>query len=125
MLLLFARYGDPTIAPGVEQRCSMAQKLEGDARRDALSKLSGWRDLAERDAISKRFEFRDFKGAFGLMANPALVAEGLGPHPPWVNVANKVDVTLSTHDAGGLTDLDIALAETMDRLAAMARERDS
>jgi 4a-hydroxytetrahydrobiopterin dehydratase len=101
----------------------MAQKLEGEARRVALSKLSGWRDLAERDAISKRFEFKDFREAFGFMANVALVAERLDHHPEWFNVYNKVDVTLSTHDAGGLTDLDIALAEAMDRLAATALER--
>jgi 4a-hydroxytetrahydrobiopterin dehydratase len=101
----------------------MAQKLEGEARRVALSKLSGWRDLTERDAISKRFEFKDFKEAFGFMATAALVAEKLDHHPEWFNVYNKVDVTLSTHDAGGLTDLDINLAEAMDRLAATARER--
>src|SRR5436190_24021561 len=101
----------------------MAQKLEGEARRAALSKLNGWRELAERDAISKRFEFKDFNEAFGFMATAALVAQRLDHHPEWFNVYNKVDVTLSTHDAGGLTDLDITLAEAMDRLAATARER--
>jgi 4a-hydroxytetrahydrobiopterin dehydratase len=101
----------------------MAQKLEGEARTAALSKLSGWRDLTERDAISKRFEFRDFNEAFGFMATAALVAQRLDHHPEWFNVYNKVDVTLSTHDVGGLTDLDITLAEEMDRLAATAARR--
>ena len=101
----------------------MAQKLEGAARTAAVSKLSGWSDVKDRDAISKRFQFKDFKEAFGFMANAALVAERLDHHPEWFNVYNKVDVTLSTHDAGGLTDLDITLAEAMDRLAATAQQR--
>jgi 4a-hydroxytetrahydrobiopterin dehydratase len=98
----------------------MAQKLSGDARAAALAKLSGWRELKDRDAITKRFAFQDFNEAFGFMARAALVAEKLDHHPEWLNVYNKVDVTLSTHDAGGLTDLDVQLAETMDKLAARA-----
>ena len=94
----------------------MAQKLTGEARAAALAKLNGWREVADRDAISKRFEFKDFNQAFGFMATAALVAEKLNHHPEWFNVYNKVDVTLSTHDAGGLTDLDVMLAEAMDRL---------
>jgi 4a-hydroxytetrahydrobiopterin dehydratase len=99
----------------------MAQKLTGQSRTAALAKLSGWRDLNDRDAISKRFQFKDFSEAFGFMARAALIAEKLDHHPEWFNVYNKVDVTLSTHDAGGLTDLDVKLAEAMDKLAAPVR----
>ena len=95
----------------------MAQKLSGEARTAALAKLSGWREVKDRDAITKRFQFKDFNEAFGFMARAALVAEKLDHHPEWFNVYNKVDVTLSTHDAGGLTDLDFRLAEAMDKLA--------
>ena len=101
----------------------MAQKLTGAARAAALAKLSGWREVKDRDAITKRFEFKDFKAAFGFMATAALVAEKLDHHPEWFNVYNKVDVTLSTHDAGGLTDLDIMLAETMDELVTTSPQR--
>jgi 4a-hydroxytetrahydrobiopterin dehydratase len=96
----------------------MAQKLSGEARTAALAKLSGWREVKDRDAITKRFQFKDFNEAFGFMARAALVAEKLDHHPEWFNVYNKVDVTLSTHDAGGLTDLDIRLAEAMEKLDA-------
>ena len=96
----------------------MAQKLSGEARTAALAKLSGWSEMKDRDAITKRFQFKDFNEAFGFMARAALVAEKLDHHPEWFNVYNKVDVTLSTHDAGGLTDLDIRLAEAMEKLAA-------
>jgi 4a-hydroxytetrahydrobiopterin dehydratase len=95
----------------------MAQKLSGDARAAALAKLSGWSEIKDRDAITKRFQFKDFNEAFGFMARAALVAEKLDHHPEWFNVYNKVDVTLSTHDAGGLTDLDIRLADAMDKFA--------
>ncbi len=99
----------------------MAQKLTGQSRTAAVAKLTGWSDVKDRDAIAKRFQFKDFSEAFGFMARAALIAEKLDHHPEWFNVYNKVDVTLSTHDAGGLTDLDIALAEAMDKLAAPAR----
>ena len=95
----------------------MAQKLAGDARKAALAKLVGWSEVKDRDAISKTFVFRDFNEAFGFMTRAALVAEKLDHHPEWFNVYKTVTVTLSTHDAGGLTELDIKLAETMDRLA--------
>ena len=95
----------------------MAQKLAGDARKAALAKLAGWSEVKDRDAISKTFVFRDFNEAFGFMTRAALVAEKLDHHPEWFNVYKTVTVTLSTHDASGLTELDIKLAETMDRLA--------
>jgi 4a-hydroxytetrahydrobiopterin dehydratase len=96
----------------------MAEKLAGDARKAALGKLAGWSEVKGRDAISRQFTFKDFNEAFGFMARAALVAEKLDHHPEWFNVYNKVDVTLSTHDAGGVTERDIKLAEAMNRLAA-------
>jgi 4a-hydroxytetrahydrobiopterin dehydratase len=95
----------------------MVQKLTGSARSDALRKLSGWSEVAGRDAISKKFVFHDFNEAFGFMARAALVAEKMDHHPEWSNVYKTVEVTLSTHDAGGLTELDIKLAAEMDKLA--------
>jgi 4a-hydroxytetrahydrobiopterin dehydratase len=95
----------------------MAQKLTGDARKTALARLKGWSEVKGRDAISKKFTFADFNEAFGFMARVALVAEKLDHHPEWSNVYKNVEVTLSTHDAGGLTERDIRLAEAMDKLA--------
>jgi 4a-hydroxytetrahydrobiopterin dehydratase len=95
----------------------MAQKLTGDARKAALAKLAGWSEVKDRDAVSKTFVFRDFNEAFGFMARTALMAEKLDHHPEWFNVYKTVTVTLATHDAGGLTELDIKLAEAMDRFA--------
>ena len=95
----------------------MAEKLSGEARKSALARLKDWREVAGRDAITRKFVFKDFNEAFGFMARAALIAEKLDHHPEWSNVYKTVDVTLSTHDAGGLTELDIKLAETMDKLA--------
>jgi 4a-hydroxytetrahydrobiopterin dehydratase len=95
----------------------MAQKLAGDARKAALGKLKGWSEVQGRDAITKKFVFADFNEAFGFMSRAALVAEKLDHHPEWFNIYKTVEVTLSTHDAGGLTERDIKLAETMDKLA--------
>jgi 4a-hydroxytetrahydrobiopterin dehydratase len=95
----------------------MPAKLTGDARNTALAKLAGWSEVAGRDAIAKKFVFNDFNQAFGFMTRAALAAEKMDHHPEWFNVYKTVDVTLSTHDAGGVTELDIKLAETMDRLA--------
>ncbi len=95
----------------------MAQKLSPDARKTALAKLAGWSEVSGRDAIAKTFTFKDFNQAFGFMARVALVAEKMDHHPEWLNVYKTVEVTLSTHDAGGVTERDIKLAETMDRIA--------
>lgn len=95
----------------------MAQKLSADARKAALAKLHGWSEVNGRDAITKKFVFADFNAAFGFMTRSALVAEKLDHHPEWFNVYKTVEVTLSTHDAGGLTDLDVKLAEAMDEMA--------
>lgn len=94
------------------------QKLAGEARKSALARLKGWSEVSGRDAIAKKFVFADFNAAFGFMTRAALIAEKLDHHPEWFNVYKTVTVTLSTHDAGGVTELDIRLAEAMDRLAA-------
>jgi 4a-hydroxytetrahydrobiopterin dehydratase len=94
----------------------MAEKLTGAARAAALAKLKGWIEVDGRDAISRKFTFKDFNEAFGFMARAALVAEKLDHHPEWFNVYNKVEVTLATHDAGGVTERDLTLAAEMDRL---------
>jgi len=95
----------------------MAQKLSGAARSRALARLNGWAEVKARDAISKKFVFADFNEAFGFMARAALAAEKLDHHPEWSNVYKTVEVTLATHDAGGLTELDVKLAEAMDKFA--------
>ena len=95
----------------------MAQKLTGQARKDALAKLTGWSEVTGRDAIARKFVFADFNAAFGFMTRAALIAEKMDHHPEWFNVYKTVEVTLSTHDAGGVTERDIKLAQEMDRLA--------
>ena len=99
----------------------MAEKLTGSTRKSALAKLDGWSEVKGRDAIIKKFTFKDFNEAFGFMARAALIAEKLDHHPEWFNVYNKVEVTLATHDAGGVTERDVKLAEAMDRLAKAPR----
>ena len=95
----------------------MAKKLGGDERAQALAQVPAWTPVGGRDAISRSFKFKDFNEAFGFMTRAALMAERMNHHPEWFNVWNRVDVTLSTHDAGGLTDLDIKLAVAMDACA--------
>jgi 4a-hydroxytetrahydrobiopterin dehydratase len=95
----------------------MAMKLSGTERDAAIGKLAGWSEVDGRDAIKKNFKFKDFNEAFGFMTRVALVAEKMDHHPEWFNVYNRVEVTLSTHDAGGVTKKDIALAEAMDAFA--------
>jgi 4a-hydroxytetrahydrobiopterin dehydratase len=95
----------------------MAQKLTGEARKNALARLTGWSEVESRDAIRKKFVFADFNEAFGFMARVALTAEKFDHHPEWSNVYKNVEVTLSTHDAGGLTERDVKLAEIMDKFA--------
>jgi 4a-hydroxytetrahydrobiopterin dehydratase len=93
------------------------EKLAGDARKAALARVPAWTEASGRDAIARKFTFKDFSEAFGFMARAALVAEQMNHHPEWSNVWRAVDVTLSTHDAGGLTELDVRLAEAMDKIA--------
>ena len=79
-----------------------------------LRKVKGWVRVAGREAISKTFKFEDFNAAFGFMARAALKAEQMNHHPEWLNVYSRVDVVLQTHDAGGVTSLDLELAAFMD-----------
>ncbi|WP_349368275.1 4a-hydroxytetrahydrobiopterin dehydratase [Salinarimonas sp.] len=95
-----------------------AERLTETERHEMLAGLTGWSLVEGRDAIHKRFVFADFVSAFGWMAKVALVAEKHDHHPEWFNVYKTVEVTLSTHDSGGLTRLDVTLAQEMDRLAA-------
>ena len=95
----------------------MAQKLTGEARKAAMAKLAGWSEVDGRDAIAKTFVFEDFNQAFGFMTRAALVAEKMDHHPEWRNVYRTVEVVLSTHDAGGVTALDVDLAKSMNEIA--------
>ena len=99
----------------------MIERLTADARAAGLAALPAWREVAGRDAICRTLRFADFGAAFGFMTRVALVAESMNHHPEWFNVYNRVDITLSTHDAGGLSALDLRLAATIDRIAADAR----
>ena len=94
------------------------KKLSPRARAAALKSLKGWRSVKGRDAIMRVFKFKDFNAAFGFMTRAALLAEKMDHHPEWFNVYNKVEVTLSTHDAGGVTRNDIDMARTMNGYAA-------
>ncbi|HHX90466.1 MAG TPA: 4a-hydroxytetrahydrobiopterin dehydratase [Paracoccus sp.] len=96
------------------------EKLDTAVRAAALAGLEahGWSHDPARDAIAKSYRFADFVQAFGWMAKVALAAEKLNHHPEWRNVYNRVEVVLTTHDAGGLTALDLRMAERMDALAA-------
>jgi len=83
----------------------------------AVAQLSGWVETAGRDAIAKSYRFADFNAAFGFMTRVALKADQMDHHPEWSNVYNKVEIILTTHDAGGVTDKDVALAKFMDKIA--------
>jgi 4a-hydroxytetrahydrobiopterin dehydratase len=89
----------------------MSAKINIDV---ALAELSGWSKVEGREAIFKSFKFKSFREAFGFMTQAALLAEKMDHHPEWFNVYSRVDVTLATHSAGGVTELDVALAKAMD-----------
>ncbi len=95
----------------------MTTRLTGEDRAKALAALDGWAEVDGRDAIEKRFAFADFNAAFGFMTRVALYADKVDHHPEWFNVYNKVDVTLATHDVGGLSMRDVAMAKFMDGIA--------
>ena len=95
----------------------MAQRLDAEARKAISTRLPGWHLVDGRDALTKTYMFKDFNAAFGFMTRVALAAERMNHHPEWLNVWSRVEVTLSTHDAGGLTERDLKLAEIMDRIA--------
>lgn len=96
----------------------MVKRMEEKERTEILLPIlaHGWALVEGRDAIQKTFLFKDFSEAFGFMTRAALVAEKLDHHPEWFNVWNRVEITLSTHDAGGLSSLDIAMARALDGL---------
>jgi len=93
-------------------------KLNEEERASALAQLAGWELHPQRDAILRSFRFRDFAEAFAFMTQVALAAEKADHHPEWSNVWNRVDVLLTTHSDGGLTQKDVALARRIDRIAA-------
>lgn len=99
----------------------MSPRLTEEERRQGLVELPAWRLLEEREAIARSFRFASFNDAFGFMTRVALLAEKLDHHPEWTNVYDRVDVVLTTHDAGGLTSLDLRLARAMERIAAQHR----
>lgn len=95
----------------------MTVRLTDEERQNFLQANAGWTLVEGRNAVSKRFEFRDFNAAWGFMSRVALAAEAANHHPEWFNVYNKVDIVLTTHDAGGLTVKDVALAEAIEIIA--------
>lgn len=97
----------------------MREKLSSERRAQALASLPGWKLAEGREAIAKSYKFESFSEAFGFMARAALEAEKLDHHPEWFNVYNRVDVVLATHSAGGLTELDVKLAQRMDLIAKL------
>ncbi|MBF9021656.1 4a-hydroxytetrahydrobiopterin dehydratase [Rhodobacterales bacterium LSUCC1028] len=98
---------------------SIAKLTQAERDSDLANLIeNGWSLVDNRDAIAKTYQFSNFIAAFGWMTRAALQAEKLDHHPEWFNVYNRVEVVLSTHDAGGLTALDIKLARAMDRLAS-------
>lgn len=98
----------------------MADRLTDAARAEALATLSEWQAVEGGDAITRSLRFKDFNQAFGFMSRVAMMAEKLDHHPEWFNVYDRVEITLSTHDAGGLTELDVRLARFIDQTAASA-----
>jgi len=94
----------------------MVERLDEAARAGLAAALPGWTVVEGRDAIRHEFRFRDFTEAWGFMARVALLAEAQDHHPEWSNVYNRVDILLTTHDAGGLSERDLRLARAIDRL---------
>ena len=115
--------GIPDAAFGVrvelvlKREAIMVERLSAEARKSALAELPGWSETPGREAIGRTFTFRDFNEAFGFMSRAALVAEKNDHHPEWKNVYKTVEVVLATHDAGGVTRLDIDLAKAMNAIA--------
>ena len=95
----------------------MVEKLNAEARRRALAGLPEWSLVDGREAIVRRFKFADFNTAWGFMSRVALQAERMDHHPEWFNVWNRVEITLSTHDANGLTRRDVDLVAAIETLA--------
>ncbi len=96
----------------------MTDTLTPTARREGLASLDGWRDMDGRDAIGKSYAFGGFGEAFAFMTRVALAAEKANHHPEWSNVYNRVEIVLTSHDAGGVTERDLKLARRIDAAAA-------
>ena len=94
----------------------MNDKLIGLERQSIIGSLEGWCDSDDRDAITKTFKFKDFGEAFSFMTRIAIEAEKMDHHPEWSNVYNTVNITLSSHDIGGLGERDIILAKVIDSI---------
>lgn len=92
----------------------MTTRLTGKTRSKALASLKKWKEVPDRDAIQRSLKFADFNEAWGFMTRVALAAEKADHHPEWSNVYNRVEIVLSTHDAGGLSAKDVALAKIID-----------
>jgi 4a-hydroxytetrahydrobiopterin dehydratase len=92
-------------------------KLSAAARRAGMTKIPDWKKVRGRDAIARRYTFNDFSAAFSWMTRVAMKAEEMGHHPEWANIYNGVDVVLTTHDADGVSQLDIDMARFMDKIA--------
>ncbi len=99
-------------------RPTKIELLSQGARDQMAITLPAWRHLADRDAIARDLKFKDFSAAWGFMARVALLAEQHDHHPEWSNMYNKVYMTLTTHDAGGLSERDVKLAQAIDAIAA-------
>ncbi len=96
----------------------MVEKLSAEVRARALADLPGWAPAGGRDAIQKPFKFKNFSQAWGFMSRVALAAEAMNHHPEWSNTYNRVDIVLTTHDCGGLSERDVELARIIEELVA-------
>lgn len=105
--------------PGLAAMSADAHWLTAEERKQVILdlKAAGWSELSERDAIYKEFVFKNFNQAFGFMSRVALQAEKMNHHPEWFNVYNKVQITLTSHDSGGLTKRDVKLAKFIEKVA--------
>ncbi len=103
----------------------MGDKLDGATRDDAIMRLDGWKPVEGRDAIVKSFKFKDFLTAFGFMGRVSVYADAVDHHPEWFNVYNRVDITLTSHDVGGVSQRDIDMARFIDKAAARTEKQTS
>ncbi|WP_114813918.1 4a-hydroxytetrahydrobiopterin dehydratase [Paraburkholderia kururiensis] len=99
----------------------MIHKLTSEERASQFPQLDGWQAMAGRDAIQRKLRFADFNEAFGFMTRVAIKAQEMDHHPEWFNVYNRVEITLSTHEAGGITERDILMAKFIDSIAKGAQ----
>jgi 4a-hydroxytetrahydrobiopterin dehydratase len=99
----------------------MIHKLTSEERSTQIAQLPGWESVPGRDAIQRQFKFADFNEAFGFMTRVAIKAQEMNHHPEWFNVYHTVEITLSTHEANGLTERDIALARFINEVEKSMR----